>query len=212
MNFEEFLTPEQQQNDITEPVEQNETDEIVEAEDFGELDVQKAVVESLAADKAAQLEEIGSLRKRISSLLSELALLKENAGAMKVSLEKVGEILAKNSELPVSNQVSLIDRNPDLDDRFAGETRDHVLEVLKEARDAAERDGRLRRAQLLEAILVANQPEGTLAKRRAALEKLFVDNQNILSGVVINELDKCNISYKNGEEYLLPKDILKRTY
>ena len=105
-----------------------------------------------------------------------------------------------------------MDRNTELDDKFEGETRDHVIEVIREARDACEKDGRHRRAQILESVLVANEPCGELAKRRAALEKLFEDNQCVINGQVINELDKLDIPYKVGENYLLEKEIIKRTY
>ena len=71
------------------------------------------------------------------------------------------------------NALALLDREMELPDRFPGETRDHVLEVIKEARDAAEKDGRRRRAQLLEGVLVANEPNGGLSKKRMALEKFF---------------------------------------
>ena len=131
---------------------------------------------------------------------------------MRASLAKVGDVLAKNAETEGSSKIALIDRDPELNDRFPGETRDHVLEVIREARDAAERDGRLRRAQVLESVLVANEPVGKLAEKRAALEKFFNANANIMSGPVIAELEKCGISYKNGETYLLPGEILKRTY
>ena len=87
-----------------------------------------------------------------------------------------------------------------------------MLEVVREARDKAEADGRLRRAQLLEGVLAANEPEGTLAKKRANLEKLFADNGNIVSGPVIAELEKIGISHMNGEDYLLPAEIIKRNY
>ena len=177
-----------------------------------ELDVQKAVVESLAADKAEQDERIVSLQKENYALRTELAKLQEKADEMKTMLAKVGDVLAKNAETEASNKVALIDRDPELNDRFPGETRDHVLEVVREARDAAERDGRIRRAQLLESVLIANEPVGNLAKKRAALEKFFNDNANIMSGPVIAELEKCGISHKNGEEYLLPGEIIKRTY
>ena len=33
-----------------------------------------------------------------------------------------------------------------------------------------------------------------------------------MSGPVIAELEKCGIPHKNGETYLLPGEILKRTY
>ena len=177
-----------------------------------ELDVQKAVVESLAADKAEQDERIVALKKENDSLKSQVSSLTSALEEAKAALAKVGDVLARNEETPASSTVALIDRDPELNDRFPGETRDHVLEVIREARDAAEKDGRIRRAQLLESVLVANEPVGNLAKKRAALEKFFADNANIMSGPVIAELEKCGISHKNGEEYLLPGEILKRTY
>ena len=177
-----------------------------------ELDVQKAVVESLAADKAEQDERIVSLQKENAALKSELAKMKSEAEEMRNALAKVGDVLARNSETECSSKIALIDRDHELNDRFPGETRDHVLEVIREARDAAEKDGRLRRAQVLESVLVANEPVGNLQKKRIALEKFFNDNANIMSGPVIAELEKCGIPHKNGETYLLPGEILKRTY
>lgn len=208
MNVEEFIPEEQA------------------GEQPDDLDVQKAVVESLAADKAEQDEKIDILKTRLDELLKENGELK-NANAalkaelesnqgkmaeMKTALENVGDVLAKNSEAPSSSQVALLERDPELDDRFSGETRDQVLEVIREARDVAEKEGRVRRAQILESVLVANEPTGNLEKKRAALEKFFADNGNILTGPVIAELEKCGISHKKGEEYLLPSEILKRTY
>ena len=208
MNVEEFMPEEQ----------------TVEQPD--DLDVQKAVVESLAADKAEQDEKIDILKTRLDELLKENGELKNanvalkaelesnqsKMAEMKTALENVGNVLAKNSESPASSQVALLERDPELADRFAGETRDQVLEVIREARDAAEKDGRVRRAQVLESVLVANEPTGNLEKKRAALEKFFAENGNILTGPVIAELEKCGISHKKVEEYLLPSEILKRTY
>ena len=177
-----------------------------------ELDVQKAVVESLAADKAEQDERIVRLQKENYALKSKVAGLTSSLEEAKASLAKVGDVLAANAETETSNKVALIDRDPELNDRFPGETRDHVLEVIREARDAAEKDGRIRRAQVLESVLVANEPVGKLAEKRAALEKFFNENANVMSGPVIAQLEKLGISHKNGEEYLLPGEILKRTY
>ena len=184
-----------------------------------ELDVQKAVVESLAADKAEQDERIGLLTKENDSLKTEISKLKSqisNLGSqieeMKASLAKVGDVLAANAEGETSNKVALIDRDPELNDRFPGETRDHVLEVIREALEASEKDGRLRRAQILESVLLVNEPSGNLLSKRQTLEKLFTENGNILSGPVIEELQKEGISHKKGEDYLLPIEILKRVY
>lgn len=233
MNFEEFLQTDEKidqvENEYTESeaVIEDETDVDV------ELDVQKAVVESLAADKAEQDEHISRLESENSELKIQLeklqkeleeskaaledlnSKLKESEKALdntKQELEKVAEALAVSDNVTASNTVALLDRNLDLPDRFAGETRDHVLEAVREARDRAEKDGRIRCAQLLEAVMVANESSGELLKKRTALEKFFNENQNILSGTVISELEKYGISYKNGEEYLLTEEIIRRTY
>ena len=197
--------------EVNEYLEPSEVEEERSAEDV-ELDVQKAVVESLAADKAMQDEQIESLRGENVKLKAEIERLKATVDKLGQALVKANDFLAKNSETPLSNKVTLLDRNMELPDAFEGETYDHVLEVIREARDAAEADGRQRRAQILESVLVVNEPNGNLAKRRAALEKLFSDNQNILSGPVINELDNRGIQYKNGENFLLPAEILKKTF
>ena len=222
MNFEEFLDDEAPKAPANEEIEEETSEE--DAADS--IDVQKAVVESLAADKAEQAETIAALRaenaelrKNILELKKEAAALVERAEAVrrqmseqKTALEKVGDVLAINADNGLSNKVSLLDRDIDVPDRFVGETRDHVIEVVREARDKAEAEGRLRRAQVLEGVLAANEPEGTLAKKRAALEKLFAENGSIVSGLVIEQLEKMGISHKNGDEYLLPAEIINRNY
>lgn len=222
MNFEEFLDDEAPKASANEEI----AEETSEEDAADSIDVQKAVVESLAADKAEQAETIAALRaenaelrRNIAELKKEAAELAERAEAVKrqmseqkSALEKVGDVLAINADNGLSNKVSLLDRDIDVPDRFVGETRDHVIEVVREARDKAEADGRLRRAQLLEGVLAANEPEGTLAKKRAALEKLFAENGSIVSGLVIEQLEKMGISHKNGDEYLLPAEIINRNY
>lgn len=211
MNYEDFIRP------AEEPEQNVETSEeaVVEEEPVEpsvELDVQKAVVESLAADKAEQSVKIAELRKQNDELTSKVNDLTEKIEQMRMQLAKVGDLLARNSELPKSSQVTLLERNTELEDSFDGETLDHVLEVIREARDASEAAGRARRAQILESVLVANEPSGNLEKKRQELIKLFNDNQNVINGQVINELDKQKISYKLGENYLLVGEIIKRTY
>ena len=207
MNFQEFLSEEKEDN-VSEEV-------LPEPE---ELDIQKAVVEELAADKARldiQLEEmqhkIADLEKQVSEKEAEITALKSQVEELKSKLfseqERQFEEQSRNP-----NALALLDRDVELPDRFPGETRDHVLEVIKEAREKAEAEGRVRRAQLLESVLVANEPDGSLAQKRTNLEKFFAENGNILSGPVIEELNRCGIPYKKGEEFLLTSEILKRTY
>lgn len=230
MNVEEFLMPRESPPPAVQEnedgfVEKEETiEEEIAIEEEGE--VQKIVVEALAAEKVEQDEKIKSLESSNKKLVEEnksllakveelnlkIAKLKSAMEEMSEALKKTGDILSANSETELSNKIALLDREIELSDRFSGETRDQVLEVIKEARDAAEAQGRIRKAQILEAVLVANEPTGNLQSKRAALEKFFNENQNILSGTVIAELERCGISYKHGEEYLLPAEIIKRTY
>lgn len=184
-----------------------------------EIEIQKAVVESLAADKVKIEEEASLARERSAALEREnatlaarVAALEGEVASLKAELDRSADRLARNEETPVSSKVALLERNVDLDDRFEGETRDHVLEVLREARDTAEKEGRNRRAQILEAVLLENAPVGELAARRAALEKLFAANGNIVNGEVMRQLTKQTIQYREGETYLLPSEILKRIY
>jgi predicted RNase H-like nuclease (RuvC/YqgF family) len=235
MNFEEFL---EKKEDAVEaaatPAPAVEAEEQIEETDIAEsIDVQKAVVESLAADKAEQDEKINELRAENEALKSENESLKKEGVELKneietlknniqqlerkcaeqgQSLASMGDVLSKNADTAMSNKVALLDRDTDIPDRFPGETREHVLEVVAEARKKAEEEGRIRRAQVLEGVLMANESEGILAEKRAELEKLFAENANILSGPVIEELQNKGIPHKNGEEYLLPAEIIKRMY
>ena len=223
MNFEEFLDDAAPK---ARPAEQPAEEVAEEEATVDSIDVQKAVVEALAADKAEQAETISALRAENAELRRSIVELKKSIAGLtdraetakkqildqKAALEKVGDVLATNADNGLSNKVALLDRDIDVPDRFTGETRDHVIEVVREARDKAEAEGRLRRAQVLEGVLAANEPDGTLAKKRASLEKLFADNGNIVSGPVIAELEKMGISHKNGEDYLLPAEIVKRNY
>jgi len=226
MNFEEFLkqdptSEEQNANSTgTEFVSEEGSLELPE-----ELDVQKAVVESLAADKAIQDEELRNMRQQIAIKEGQIKAQEAMKTSLNAKIEKLkAEVARLESELFAEksrefdqqernpNALALLDRDVEIPDRFPGESRDHVLEALLAARAQAEAEGRVRKAQILEGVLVANEPNGTLAARRAELEKLFAENGNIVNGIVIRELTRLGISHKNGEEYLMPSEILKRTY
>lgn len=231
-DFNEFIEP-NQADETTEISENEQAEEISEEFDGSEnIDVQKAVVESLAADKAAldcELEnlktslaekdtQLASRNSEIDSLKAELSKKDFEISFLKVELAKRDSELAKNlkKQLDVQarnpNALALLDREVELPDRFPGETRDHVLEVIKEARDKSEFEGRRRRAQILESVLVANEPNGTLAERRSSLEKVFSENNNIISGTVIEKLNDLSIAHKEGEEYLLASEIILRNF
>lgn len=239
MRMEEFLAQTimdaAKGGDDEDVLEETSAEDNAEQPEPAELDVQKAVVEELAVDKAKLEEKVENLQQQLQtseSLKTKAETLRAEAEKAKAQAEKaqaevnalkiqVAELTAKlaaeqerhfDEQSRNPNALALLDRDVELPDRFPGETRDHVIEAVREARDKAETEGRIRRAQLLEGVLVANESSGNLAKKRAALEKFFNDNGNILSGPVLEELSKYNIAHKNGEEYLLPSEILKRMY
>jgi len=223
MKFEEFLQDQPSPNSPSRggglPCPPSDDGDLPTPEPEEEIEIQKAVVESLAADKVKIEEEASLARERSAALEREkatlaarVAALEGEVASLKAELDRSADRLARNEETPASSKVALLERNVDLDDRFEGETRDHVLEALREARDTAEKEGRNRRAQILEAVLLENAPIGELAARRAALEKLFAANGNIVNGEVMRQLTKLTIQYRDGETYLLPSEILKRIY
>ena len=244
MNFEEFLQPRENAAPNRAGIPSISKEEV---------DIQKVVVEDLAAEKAELEEEMDNLRDKnvelekriqeleaavaerdknisdcensivdrdaeICSLRKQVEECEKSAADSRAQLERVqaelAETQAKEMDLQERNPnaLALLDRDVDLPDRFPGETRDQVLAVVREARDKAEAEGRIRRAQVLEGVLVSNEPNGNLAKKRAALEKFFADNGNIITGKVMEALDKSGIPYKKGEEYLMPAEILLKTY
>ncbi len=216
MNYEDFIRP--SDTDTTTPREAEPSESAVQPDETPdlelgvELDVQKAVVESLAADKAEQSVEINTLRREKNKQNSTILALQAEVEKLKGEIDRFADLLAKNEEKEKSNQVTLLERSVLLEDRFESETYDHVIEALKDARDQAEKDGRCRHAQILEAVLTANESTGNLDAQRQDIEKLFADNQNVINGEVINRLDKLNIPYKVGENYLLVGEIIKRVF
>lgn len=193
-----------------------------------ELEELKSKVLTLETEKAELLQKLTaneeliksaeSLKEQVDTLKSQLATRTQEVEDLKAAvLRRDQELMVKeDAQFEMQgrnpNALALLDRDVNLLDRFTGETRDHVLEVISEAREKAEEEGRRRRAQLLESVLVANEPSGNLKKRREAFEKYMNDHANILSGEVLEELKKAGLSYKEGDNYLLVKDILTRNY
>ena len=148
-DFNEFIEPKKNQVvETVEVVEENATvenepvEETVEEFDGSEdIDVQKAVVESLAADKAALDCELDNLKNtltekdykladkenEINSLKAELSKKDFEISVLKVELAKKDSELAKNFEKQLDAQVrnpnalALLDREVELPDRFPGE-------------------------------------------------------------------------------------------
>lgn len=190
-----------------------------------EIDVQKAVVEALAEEKVKMEGEMASLRKNldfykneISRLENALAESRRNAGEWKEKCEserKQREIL-ESKEYDIQernpNSLALLDRDVEIPDRFPGETRDQVINAVEEAWKKAEKEGRIRLAQVLEGVLASNERNGTLEERKKAVREIFTKNLNVLNGEAIAALEKIGISHKRGEEYLTVEEIMAANF
>jgi len=183
-----------------------------------ELEVQKVVVEKLAADKVELSEKISGLESELKAKNAEVYSLKSSLEELKTKAAALESALAAQREKEIDlqerkpNALALLDRDIDLPDRFPGETRDHVIEAVRKCRDEAEAEGRTRKAQVLEGVLLCNEPNGTLERKREELKRLFEENGNIVNGPVMEELKRLDIPFRKGEEYLLPSEIMARTY
>lgn len=235
MDYTDFLKkpePIPEEAEVEAEVEETET-EIVAEEN---IDVQKAVVEELAAEKVAMELKIEELTKKVAELeaekgalveankkLEEEKLVIKNAANeyVMVSVEntklkeenaKLTAALVANTESTTSSQIALLDRNVEVPDRFVGETRSHVINAIKVALEEARANNRVRRAQLLEAVLAVNEASDEVEAKRVALENFFANHRNVLDGEVLAKLKEYGIHHKDGETYLLPSEILTRTY
>lgn len=200
-----------------------------------ELDVQKAVVEDFAAEKLelvakietlenkiAEIEQLNqSLHQQIERLKNELQAKADQIAATEPALTTMrqqyeameGQLNAALKQFDEDtvrhpNALALIDRDTEMPDRFIGETRDLVLEIIKQARDEAEKANQARRVQLLESVLVFNEPNGMRAKRREEVEKLLQENGYLINATVIERLKQMGLTHKNGATYLTADEIL----
>ena len=195
-NFNEFIKKDEAP--AAAEAEGTETDEAsaAELEESSELDVQKVVVEELAAEKAELHEKMAgqeadmlALKKKYENAVRELEVKKAEVFSLKSELEAVrANVKALESKLAAQmareedvqarnpNALALIDRDVDLPDRFPGETRDHVLEVIKLARDAAEKEGRL-------GLAAGDFSQSPTVNKSASLSPTAADNRRRSCGI-----------------------------
>ena len=229
IEFDDFIKAE---NEAAKEAPVSPDDSSDEEESPEEVEVQKAVVEALAVEKVNLESEIDSLKKALADAERKLADIEKTAEERKSEISKLSGLMAelkskyeeektarekaeaKEYDLQERNPnfIALLDRDVEIPDRFPGETRDHVIDVVEEAWKKAEAEGRTRLAQVLEGVLAANERNGTLDAKRQELEKLFSANMNIINGEVVCALEKMGLSHKKGEEYLSPSEIIARNF
>lgn len=157
-------------------------------------DLERQLAEERAARQAAEAER-ERLRGDVLRLRNELeeALTAPGTGD--------GDRVTGNGEPVRDARVTGLLEPPATAEVFNGEVREHVLAALSEARDAAGRSGRERRAKVLEDVLTANAPAGELERRRAELRQIIKDTGSFIDARAISALEKIGFKCVSGNKH-----------
>ena len=182
-----------------------------------EVEIEKlnAVVEELAKDLAAAQQALEdekaakpppppspdpALLEQIAAKDRELESLNDEAAAKDREIERLQTLLAEAQRTSLSSTV-LLEKPDGISEKFTGEVREHLLETLADAQDAADAGGRDRRARILEAILCANSRTGELARRRDAVKQIMKDAGSFIDDSTITALEKLGFRYISGSNH-----------
>ena len=180
-----------------------------------EIEKLNAVVEELAKDLAAAQQALEdekaakpppppspdpALLEQIAAKDRELESLHDEAAAKDREIERLQTLLAEAQRTSLSSTV-LLEKPDGISEKFTGEVREHLLETLADAQDAADAGGRDRRARILEAILCANSRTGELARRRDAVKQIMKDAGSFIDDSTITDLEKLGFRYISGSNH-----------
>ena len=180
-----------------------------------EIEKLNAVVEELAKDLAAAQQALEdekaakpppppspdpALLEQIAAKDRELESLHDEAAAKDREIERLQTLLAEAQRTSLSSTV-LLEKPDGISEKFTGEVREHLLETLADAQDAADAGGRDRRARILEAILCANSRTGELARCRDAVKQIMKDAGSFIDDSTITALEKLGFRYISGSNH-----------
>ena len=172
-----------------------------------EADAAKATAE---ADKAALLARAEAAEADNVAVRTELEAerakphieekMLEESAAKDREIARLQELLSDAQRTSLSSSV-LMEKPPELGEKFPGEIREHVIAALADSRAAAEAGGRDRRARILEAVLCANPPSGELENRREAVRQILKDAGSFLDDGDIAALETLGFRYISGKNH-----------
>ena len=182
-----------------------------------ELEAQREACESLARDLALLREEHATLLARAEAAEAACAAVRAELEAERAKphidegliaeseakdreIERLKELLVEAQRTSLSSSV-LLEKPSALGEKFTGEIREHVLDTLASAAEAAEVGGRDRRARILEAVLCANPAAGELDRRRDAVRQIIKDAGSFLDDQAIADLEKLGFRYISGKNH-----------
>lgn len=144
-----------------------------------------AIRKELAAEKAAP--------KVDPKILEECA-------AKDREIERLQALLIEAQRTSLSSSV-LLEKPEGFVEKFPGEVREHVMEALADAAEAAEAGGRDRRSRILESVQCANPSSGELAERRAQVKQILKDAGSFIDDTTIAALEKLGFRYISGSNH-----------
>ena len=182
-----------------------------------ELEAQREACESLARDLALLREEHATLLARAEAAEAACAAVRAELEAERAKphidegliaeseakdreIERLKELLVEAQRTSLSSSV-LLEKPSALGEKFTGEIREHVLDTLASAAEAAEVGGRDRRVRILEAVLCANPAAGELDRRRDAVRQIIKDAGSFLDDQAIADLEKLGFRYISGKNH-----------
>lgn len=165
--------------------------------DYDDLLEEKRAAEALAAKRIADLE---------SALDAERAKPRLDDALAAATAKKDEEIAALRAQLDEAQRTSLsssvlLEKPAGFTEKFVGEIREHVIDALVAANEAAEAAGRDRRARILEAVLGTNPPVGELERRREMVKQIVKEAGATLDDGALAELEKLGFRYVSGNKH-----------
>lgn len=124
----------------------------------------------------------------------------EESAAKDREIERLQALLIEAQRTSLSSSV-LLEKPEGFVEKFPGEVREHVMEALADAAEAAEAGGRDRRSRILEAVQCANPANGDLAERRAQVKQILKDAGSFIDDTTIAALEKLGFRYISGSNH-----------
>ena len=191
--------------------------------DNGRMQALEANVAALRAESAALKTAMTDAARKAADLARELTAERQMRSSTEAERDRLrGEVLQLREELEEALTAPRAERGaqatgddesvrevrmqgllkpPATAETFPGEVREHILAVLLEAWEAAQRAGRERRASVLQDVLAANKPDGELERRRKELKQIIKDTGSFIDARTISALEKIGFRCVSGNKH-----------
>lgn len=181
------------------------------------LEEKEAALVLIAEEKAATDETASELLHRLDSereahnkTRKELSRIQGECARLEGELRKAAKnapVSASSADAPTARDEGskptrgLLEGCSAVMEVFEGELREQVLASLTDARDAACRSGRERRAYILDRVLSENHLSGELDRRRAEVKQILKDAGSFADASTLSALERIGIKCISGKKH-----------